>query len=69
MKGIFNWLGQLDNKNRIAVAISILWVTVVPFYLVPFAGESTGPVEHFLWWGLFPLFLYWGRRFWVRKWF
>ncbi len=69
MKAIFNWLGQRDLKNRIAIAISILWVTVVPFYLVPYGGESTGPVEHFLWWGLFPLFLYWGRRFWVRKWF
>lgn len=69
MKTGFDWFMKLDAKNRIAIVLSILWTVVVPFYAVPYAGESTGPVEHFLWWGIFPLFLYWGRRLWIKRWF
>lgn len=46
-----NWFTRLDKKNRIAVVLSVLWAVVVPFFVIPYAGESGGPIEHFLWWG------------------
>lgn len=59
----------LSTKHRIEYAASLVWIIVVPFFAVPYDGEEGGLLEHFLWWGVFPLFLYWGRRIWVRKWF
>ncbi|WP_132325364.1 MULTISPECIES: hypothetical protein [Methylomonas] len=63
------WFSALSTKHRIEYAVSLLWIIIVPFIAVPYVGEEGGPLEHFLWWGAFPMLLYWGRRFWVRKWF
>jgi len=63
-----NWFMRLDKKNRIAFLLSLFWIVVVPFFVIPYAGESGGPAEHFLLWGIFPLCLYWGRRLWMKKW-
>jgi len=63
------WFSALSTKNRIEYGVSLLWVITIPFFVVPYGGEAGGPLEHFLWWGAFPLLLYWGRRIWVKKWF
>jgi len=69
MNNLSAWFGALSTKNRIEYAVSLLWAITIPFFVVPYGGEAGGPLEHFLSWGIFPLLLYWGQRFWVRKWF
>lgn len=49
--------------SRIEYYLSLLWIVIVPFFAVPYSGEAGGHFEHFLWWGSFPLLLYWGVVF------
>lgn len=59
----------MSNKEYVEIALSLTWLVVVPLYVIPYSGSLGGYVEHFMWVGFFPLFLYWGRRFWIRRWF
>ncbi len=62
------WFRRLNRKNKLAVVLSAIWMLAVPAFVVPYGDEAPGRLEHFFWWGLFPVFLYWGRHIWVRKW-
>jgi hypothetical protein len=51
------WFSGLSTKNRIEYGVSLLWIIIIPFFVVPYGGETGGPLEHFIWWGTFPLLL------------
>lgn len=68
IKTILNCVTSLDVKNWVVVVLSICWLVLIHFFVVPHGGKSGGAIEHFLWWGIFPVILYWGRNLWVRKW-
>lgn len=65
-----SWLNGLNKKDRIASVLSILWIVIVILFVIRYNGDELGgSLEHFLWWGILPVFLYWGRRFWFKRWF
>ena len=62
------WFRRLNRKNQAEVILSAHWISVVPAFVVPCGDEATGRLDHFFWWGSFPVFLYWGRHIRVRTW-
>ncbi len=64
------WFYNLNKNDQIASMLSALWIAIVILFVIPYNGDGfVGSLEDLFWWGGFPLFLYWGRRFWVKKWF
>jgi hypothetical protein len=62
-----SWFDSLNKNDQIASVLSVLWIAIVILLsslITRWPGES---LEDLLWWGGFPLFLYWGRRFWVKR--
>lgn len=56
-----SWLNGLNKKDRIASVLSILWIVIVILFVICYNGDELGgSLEHFLWWGILPVFLYWG---------
>jgi hypothetical protein len=65
-----SWFDSLNKNDQIAAVLSALWIAIVILLVIPYNGDGLGGfLEDLLWWGGFPLFLYWGRRFWVKRWF